>query len=207
MIKDGLLVEPNLDDSESYLNGGTRTNFMDDFSKKIKLVKGATDVLIVKNILVYMHANTKRLNDGSDIRKFKRNSTEILESGERTGCCDSCTLFTSIARSVGIPTMQIVTLSKRWGKRIDKENANGTDGHFFAGIFLKDISGNYNWFLVDPDISNRSIGKDSYVFAYVKDYYDDLGIDSINEMTRVQLSAYRQCDRKDMFGEEKDSER
>ena len=208
MIKDGLLFTPNFEDIDRYLDGGTRTEII---NKGIKKPKGLTDGLIVRNILVWMHKHTKRINNGSDERKFKRSSTEILKSKERTGCCDSCTLFTSLARSAGIPTMQIITLSKKWGQDIDKGLKTGTSGHFFAGVYLKDIYGKSSWVLVDPDryvaktkevdfrplsSSNRNIGE-QYIFAYVKDYFDDLGIDSISTMANIQLSAYKKCNKKD----------
>jgi hypothetical protein len=79
-----------------------------------------------------MHKRTERLKDKYDSRKFKRTATEILESGKRTGCCDSCTLFCALARSKGIPTIQIIALNK---------NDKAKTGHFFAGCYLKDKTG------------------------------------------------------------------
>ena len=211
MIRDGLLVFPDLKNTNKYLESGTRTEITDIISKEAKLLKGRTDGLTVRKILVWMNKHTSRLHNGSDSRKFKRSATEILQSMERTGCCDSCTLFTALARSVGIPTMQIITLSKSWGKDIDEGRKIATSGHFFAGVYLEDINGKFGWTLVDSDryvtdirdvrfsplkIVDRNIG-DLYTFAYVTDYFDDLDIDSIEKMAEVQLSAYKKCDKRD----------
>ena len=43
-------------------------------------------------------------------------------------------------------------------------------------------------------ISNRNIGN-QYIFAYVKDYFDDLGIDSVEAMRNIQISAYKKCNK------------
>lgn len=210
MDKDSLLVVPELENINKYLKSGTRTEITDVINRKAKMLKDRTDGLTVKRILVWMNKYTSRLHNGNDNRKFKRSATEILQSMERTGCCDSCTLFTALARSAGIPTMQIITLSKRWGKDIDKGIKIATVGHFFVGVYLKDIHGKFNWVLVDSDrcvtdirdvgfsplkIVDRNIG-DLYIFAYVTDYFDDLGIDSIEKMAEVQLEAYKRCDKR-----------
>ena len=212
MNKKGLLVAPDFENVDQYIQNGTRT---ENLGLEIVDRNGLSDGFVVRNLLVWMHKNTKRLDNHNDARKFKRGAFEILKSGERTGCCDSCTLFTSLARGAGIPTMQIITLSKKWGKKIDEEDAKEVVGHYFAGVYLKDIYGKYSWVLVDPDrevsktddvqldtlkLSNRNIGK-FYSFAYVRDYFDDLGIDSIDKMGEVQLFAYRNCDKKDIFGD------
>ena len=215
MHRNSLLVAPELKNTNKYLESGTRTEITDIISKKAKILKDRTDGLTVRKILVWMNKHTSRLHDGSDSRKFKRSATEILQSMERTGCCDSCTLFTALARSVGIPTMQIITLSKRWGKEIDEGRKTATSGHFFASVYLKDIHGKFGWTLVDPDkyvtdirdvrfsplkIEDRNMG-DLYTFAYVTDYFDDLGIDSIGKMAEVQLEAYKKCDKRDFKNE------
>ena len=211
MIRDSLLVTPEFKNINKYLESGTRTEITDIISQKSKMLKGRTNGLTVRRILVWMNTYTYRLHNGSDNRKFKRSATEILQSMERTGCCDSCTLFTALARSAGIPTMQILTLSKRWAKDINEGKRIGTSGHFFAGVYLEDIYGKFSWILVDPDryvtnirnvrfnplkIEDRNIG-DLYTFAFVTDYFDDLGIDSIKKMTEVQLEAYKKCNKRD----------
>lgn len=221
MIRDGLLKEPELENINKYLKSGTRTEITDIIRSAGKRLKDRTDGLTVKRILVWMNKLTSRLHNGSDDRKFKRNATEILQSRERTGCCDSCTLFTALARSAGIPTMQILTLSKNWGKEIDKGKKIGTYGHFFAGVYLQDIYGKFSWVLVDPDryvkdtrdvrfrhlkTENRNM-RDLYTFAYVSDYFDDLHIDSIRKMSEVQLDAYQKCNKRDFEDEHEISDR
>ena len=211
MKTEGLLVKPEFCNITKYLEGGTRTEITEIIKEKANKLKGKTDGITVRKILVWMNKYTSRLHDGRDSRKFKRNATEILLSRERTGCCDSCTLFTALARCAGIPTMQVLSLSKKWGKDINEKVKLETSGHFFAEVYLQDIYGKYSWVLVDPDkyvadigdvkfdslrIEDRNIG-DLYTFAYVNDYYDDLGIDSIRNMTKVQLEAYKQCNKRD----------
>ena len=213
MIRDNLLVAPELNNVDKYLKSGTRTEITDKISKIGKTLKGETDGLTVRKILVWINEHTSRLHDGSDNRKFKRSATEILQSTERTGCCDSCTLFTALTRSAGIPTMQIITLSKKWGRNIDEGRKTGTVGHFFAGVYLKDIHGKFTWTIVDSDryvtnirdvrfaplnVMDVNIG-DLYPFAYVTDYFDDLEIDSIEKMADVQLAAYKNCNKKDVY--------
>lgn len=215
MINDGLLMVPDLENVDKYLKSGTRTEITDITKITAERLKGETNGITVRRILVWMNKYTSRLHNGSDSRKFKRNATEILKSKQRTGCCDSCTLFTSLARSAGIPTMQIITLSKNWGRDIDKGKKVGTSGHFFAGVYLEDIYGKFSWALVDPDryvtdtrdvnfkhlkIENRNMG-DLYAFAYVSDYFDDLSIDSIRKMSEVQYDAYKKCDKRDFKDE------
>ena len=211
MKKEGLLIEPEFDNINKYLESGTRTQITDVLKKLSEQIHGNTDGMLVRNILVWIHENTIRLHDGSDPRKFKRTASEILLSGERTGCCDSSTLFAALARSKGIPTMQIITLSKKWGTAIDNGIKLPTSGHYFVASYLTDVVGNSKWILIDSDrtvrdtrevnfvgldLQNRNIG-DLYAFAYVKDYYDDLHIDSIKSINDIQLKAYRMCDRSD----------
>lgn len=213
MNREGLLVEPNFEDINKYLQGGSRTEISNLIKRISWKLKGDTDGISVRNILVWMNRNTARIHNGRDLRKFKRNATEILKSKERTGCCDSSTLFTALARSIGIPTMQIITLSKKWGEKVDKGISQGTEGHFFVASYLKDLRGKYSWVLIDTDrevrdirdvrletlnLEDRNMG-DLYAFAYVSDYYDDLKIDSIKAMGDVQLKAYKQCNRRDFI--------
>lgn len=40
---------------------------------------------------------------------------------------------------------------------------------------------------------------DLYPFVYVTDYFDDLEIDSIEKMADVQLAAYKNCNKKDVY--------
>lgn len=216
MNKLGLLEEPEFDNISKYLSSGKRTEITENIRSIVNKITGNTDGLVVRNILLWINQNTKRIHSGRDPRKFKRSADEILKSGERTGCCDSSTLFTAIARAKGIPTMQILTLDKEWGKAMDRGENIGTEGHFYVGCFLKDVNGNGNWALIDSDTpmkdlrdldirrlnkDNRNISKRRYAFAYTRDYSDidveGLKIDSINSMARVQRIAYKMCDRED----------
>ena len=226
MEKDGLLVEPEFDNLNKYLQSGERTEITQEIQiASMQITSGHTDGITIRNILVWMNENTKRLRDAKDKRKFKRTATEILKSRERTGCCDSSTLFTALARSKKIPTMQIITLNKQWAKDMEKEEKIGVLGHYFAGCCLRNKQGEYDWILVDADREvrdirevgfdrldrdNRNIKKDFYAFAYVTDYSEiainGLGINSIEDMARVQIEAYKSCNKLD-FQYEQSKER
>lgn len=216
MNKSGLLEEPEFENITKYLSSGKRTYVSLDIQKVSDMINGATSGLVVRNILLWINQNTRRINDGRDDRKFKRSADEILKSGERTGCCDSSTLFTAIARAKGIPTMQIITFSKAWGEKIDRGEHVGTEGHFYVGCYLRDVNGKGNWTLIDSDkpvndlrdvdirrldTNSRNISKTRYAFAYTRDYsdieIDGLKIDSIGSMARVQRLAYDMCDKED----------
>lgn len=221
MIKEGLLIEPEFNNISKYLQSGERTKVTDKIKEISEKISGQTDGILIRNILMWMHQNTLRLQNGSDTRKFKRTATEILESRERTGCCDSSTLFTALARSKNIPTMQIITLNKEWGKKIDRGEKVGTLGHYFVACYLRDITGQCNWNLIDSDrnvqdirdvrlsqlnMENRNIDRNYYAFAYVRDYSDvicnGIKIDSIENMAKIQITAYKQCNINDLSYEE-----
>lgn len=221
MIKEGLLIEPEFNNISKYLQSGERTKVTDEIKEISEKISGQTDGILIRNILVWMHQNTLRLQNGSDTRKFKRTATEILESRERTGCCDSSTLFTALARSKNIPTMQIITLNKEWGEKVDRGEKVGTLGHYFVACYLRDITGQCNWNLIDSDrnvqdirdvrlsqlnMENRNIDRNYYAFAYVRDYSDvicnGIKIDSIENMAKIQITAYKQCNINDLTYEE-----
>ena len=216
MIKEGLLIKPEFNNISNYLQSGERTEVTDEIKEISEKINGKTDGIVIRNILVWMHQNTSRLQNGSDTRKFKRTATEILKSRERTGCCDSSTLFTALARSHNIPTMQIIALNKEWGRKIDRGENVGIMGHYFAACYLRD-----EWILIDSDrnvqdirdvrlsklnMENRNIDRNYYAFAYVRDYSDvicnGIKIDSIENMAKIQITAYKQCDRNDLSYEE-----
>ena len=137
MTTNELLCVPDLEDLDKYLQGGTRTPIIEKAREKASDLHNLDDVTIVKELLVWMHKHTERIQSPKDERKFKRSSLEILSSGIRTGCCDSCTLFTSLARSAGIPTMQILTFDKEWGDSLQTKKHKPTAGHFYAGVYLR----------------------------------------------------------------------
>lgn len=184
--EEGLLIRPEFSDIQMYLQSGNRTKVTEEIQKIANRINGESDGMLVRNILVWMNQNTIRLHNGNDTRKFKRTATDIIQSQDRTGCCDSSTLFTTIARSKGIPTMQIITLGKQWARKVDRGEKCGTSGHYFTACYLKNIFKEANWIVIDSDqsvrdvrevklgllnLQNRNI-RNFYAFAYVKDYSD-----------------------------------
>lgn len=220
MKTEGLLVKPEFENIERYLENGEMTNITENIINITSNINGKTDGIIVRKILLWMSQNTLRLkNSQRDCRKFKRTADEILISGERNGCCDSATLFTALARSKQIPTMQIITLKKSWGEKIDRGIPTGTEGHYFVACYLKDVRGKAKWTLIDSDrivtdirdvrLSNLNTDDRNidgyYAFAYVKDFRDvnknGRKIDSIENMKIIQEEAYKECDKKDFMEE------
>lgn len=225
MDKNGLLVEPEFDNINKYLQSGDMTVITNNIKSIADKINGNTQGIILRKIILWIQQNTIRLNSPQDDRKFKRPASEILLSGKRTGCCDSATLFTALAREKKIPTMQIITFSRRWGEQYEKRTVKGTEGHFFVASYITDINGNSNWVILNPDkyISDlrevkiehlnkedRNISNNYYAFAYVNDYRDvnlqGIKIDSIQNMRRIQEEAYRKCNKED-FKSREDYER
>lgn len=210
MKEEGLLEKPDFENVKKYLKSGNRTEITEGIRKCAKNINGQTDGMIIRNIMLWINENTIRIHNGKDTRKFKRSADIIIQSGERTGCCDSSTLFTALARSKGIPTMQIITLDK------DCDKNGYTSGHFYVGCYLKDVNGNGRWALIDSDkpvkdirdvdinkldLEDRNISKRRYAFAYTNDYsnieIDGIKIDSTNNMSKIQEKVYERCDKKD----------
>ena len=208
MIKEGLICKPEFDNKSKYLKFGNRTNCNEKIIEIANSINEPIDGLTVRKILLWINQNTVRIHDEKDERKFKRSSTEILESRERTGCCDSSTLFTSIARCKGIPTMQIVTINKDTGR----------DGHFYVASYLKDTEKIGRWILIDTDapikdirdvrlgtldLDDRNISKRRYAYAYTEDYsnieLDGIRIDSIQNMNKLQNSVWGLLDKEDFI--------
>lgn len=221
MNKQGLLVEPKFTNANFYLQSGEMTNITNNIKAMADKINCSTDGKTLRKIICWIHSNTVRLNSPNDKRKFKRTADEILLSKERTGCCDTATLFTAIARAKGIPTMEIITFSKTWGKNVDIGMEKGTEGHFYAAAYVKDINNKEGWVLINPDkyvtdeyavkisylnINDRNITDNFYSFAYVKDFrdveVDGLKINSISNMGKIQKIAYMLCDRRDLHSKE-----
>ena len=217
MKKEGLLVPPDFSDTSKYLTSGNRTAITYDIRKISQTITGETSGMVLRNLLVWMHTNTIRSNNFKHQQKFKRTANEILQSSERTGCCDSSTLFTALARSKNIPTMQVITFDKKWANDINKGIKCPISGHYFTACYITDLNNNSHWVLVDSDkpvkavqdvkfskldLNNRNIQKNFYAFAYVRDYsdidYNGLKINSINDMAKIQLVAYKNCDKNDL---------
>ena len=72
MIKEGLLVEPEFNNISKYLQSGERTKVTDEIKEVSEKIKGQTGGVLIRNILVWMHQNTSRLQNSRDSRKFKR---------------------------------------------------------------------------------------------------------------------------------------
>lgn len=208
MKNEGLIKEPEFDNKSKYLQFGNRTDCSKEIIEIAQSINEPTDGLTVRKILLWINQNTVRIHDEKDERKFKRSSTEILESRERTGCCDSSTLFTSIARCKGIPTMQIVTINRDTGR----------DGHFYVASYLKDTEKIGRWILIDTDVpikdirdvslgtldlDDRNISKRRYAYAYTEDYsnieLDGIRIDSIQNMNKLQNSVWGLLDKEDFI--------
>lgn len=208
MKNEGLIKEPEFDNKSKYLQFGNRTDCSKEIIEIAQSINEPTDGLTVRKILLWINQNTVKIHDEKDERKFKRSSTEILESGERTGCCDSSTLFTSIARCKGIPTMQIVTINKDTGR----------DGHFYVASYLKDTEKIGRWILIDTDVpikdirdvrlgaldlDDRNISKRRYAYAYTEDYSNiELGgikIDGIQNMNKLQNRVWELLDKEDFI--------
>ena len=208
MKNEGLIKEPEFDNKNKYLQFGNRTDCSKEIIEIAQSINEPTDGLTVRKILLWINQNTVRIHDEKDERKFKRSSTEILESRERTGCCDSSTLFTSIARCKGIPTMQIVTINKDTGR----------DGHFYVASYLKGTEKIGRWILIDTDVpikdirdvrlgtldlDDRNISKRRYAYAYTEDYsnieLDGIRIDSIQNMNKLQNIVWGLLDKEDFI--------
>ena len=208
MKNEGLIKEPEFDNKSKYLQFGNRTDCSKEIIEIAQSINEPTDGLTVRKILLWINQNTVRIHDEKDERKFKRSSTEILESGERTGCCDSSTLFTSIARCKGIPTMQIVTINKDTGR----------DGHFYVASYLVDTEKRGKWILIDTDapvkdirdvrlsfldLGDRNISSRRYAYAYTDDYsnieLNGIKIDCIQNMDKLQNRVWELLDKEDFI--------
>ena len=215
MNEEGLLVSPKFDTPSEYLRQGKMTEFDMDILRLASRVKSkGNDENTIIELINLMNQETKRLDKAfRDQRKFKRTASEILASRERTGCCDSATLFTAMARSQGIPTMQIITVRKEDALKSLKDGSTVCSGHFWVGCYAKNEAGENEWMLFNSDsnqprrmewdLEDRNI-RDCYAFAYVNDYRDVelvrddklgiLKIDSIDSMNQIQTEVARRCD-------------
>lgn len=213
MNEKGLLVRPKFDTPSEYLRQGKMTEFdMEILELASKIKSKENDKNTIIELINLMNKETKRLKDTRDQRKFKRTASEILASGERTGCCDSATLFTAMARSQGIPTMQIITMQEKAALEALEKGSAVSWGHFWVGCYAKNNAGENEWMLFDSDsehphrmkwdLEDRNI-RDFYAFAYVNDYRDVelvrddklgiLKIDSIDSMNRIQTEVAKKC--------------
>ena len=214
MNEKGLIEKPVFENLGHYLTSGPRTEVTPIIKSLSSRVEGTSEEEVAKDLLIKMNKATKRLkNVAGDERKFKRSAEEILISGERTGCCDSSTLYTALCRSRGIPALQVITIFVP--EALEKPE-RFTTGHFYTACFIKDSKENGEWKVVDSDKcqitedeiefhklypNNRNITKRYYAIAYSRDYsetgIDGIKIDSIHNMLEVQRRAFAECERDD----------
>jgi hypothetical protein len=67
-----------------------------------------------------------------------RDGNQIFSDGSSTGCTDNALVFSSLARSLGIPTIYVETLQKRWLDSLGKEIPRTIEGHVFCDVILDD---------------------------------------------------------------------
>ena len=206
---------PEFENLEKYLNknSGARTEVTKDIEKLVEPLKDEPkNEETVRLLLMLMDKATLRLGKqgeesrrkaSRDRRKFRRSAQEILESHERTGCCDSSTLFVTMARAIDIPAMQVITYNRT-------EENNGS-GHYYSAVNIED-----EWRLVDSDVYPRENGKvkirimdlpknsmrvdgDYYAWSYVDDYsnieIDGRKIDSIENMLGIQIDEVNRIEK------------
>ena len=184
MNKEGLLQEPQYDKPNIYLESGDRTQVTFMIQELANTATGDIEENLVRDLLVKMNTVTKRLDNAGDERKFKRTADEILESGERTGCCDSSTLFTALCRARRIPAMQVITINTIDARKRPNEF---NSGHFFTLCYFKNSGNNGEWKLLDSDRGeldhreirflkfnpeDKNITRRFYAIAYARDYSD-----------------------------------
>ncbi len=215
--------KPEFNNPEKYLKSGEMTKAGADINNAIieiyNNLKSSenSDIDKVKQILLYINKNVPRQARPDDDRKFKRTAEEILHSKVRTGCCDSSTLYSAIAKRMNIPTMQVITLNTEWCLEKEKiEEKTGrkisdTRGHYFVASYLREKDKEGKWVIIDSDqpvhniddinlekfnknIFNRNITRRYYAFSYVNDYrdvnVDGIQIDSKRNMALIQQKAW-----------------
>ena len=222
MEKAGLIVEPEWDTPEYYLSEGELTKATDKIKNEIaKIDIHATDEEKVTNIMKWMNSVTKRESNSKDHKKFNKTAEEILEDKLRTGCSDSAVLYSTVARAMGIPTMQIQSMDIDWAIKVkNKEKIDGLYGHFYCASYLETMPGKFKWYLIDTDmpqrrvmdenynplmefnINDRNIDKNRYAYAYTIDSkeieIDGQKIDSIERNGRVMFKVIEEANFKDM---------
>ena len=206
-------TKPEFNNLGRYLKAGKMTNHLEiNVQEVAKKIIGINTEDIAKEIVIYINKNIPMIRNGKYNMKFNRTASQIIDEKVRNGCCDSSTLFVAIARTLGIPAMQIISFDKVQAKELECTNKRITDGHFFAGVFSKEDG---KWYLVDPDkisakskddvdyeildLNNRNLKARFYAFAYVVDFSEveinNKKIDSITNMGDIQRDVYEICDK------------
>jgi len=211
MNKEGLFSAPRFNDIEYYLGEGELTK-QSEFIKYVgRQIEGNTDGKKVRNLMVWINENIPRVSE-RDEDKFRKSADTIIRRKKRTGCSDSAIVFSAIARSMGIPTIQIISYDKNWAKALESgEPPKSVDGHFFCAVFVKEQNGSSRWMLVDTDQKankpeevsiigfnkdNRNMPQGRYAFAYVIDHseieVDGIKIDSVEHMGYIQEKSAKE---------------
>ena len=169
----------------------------------------------------WMNKTTQRESNSRDPKKFNKSAEEILKDKLRTGCSDSAVLYSTVARALGIPTMQIQSLDIDWAKKVkNNEEIDGLYGHFYCASYLETMPGKFKWYLIDTDmpqrrvmdenynplmefnINDRNIDKNRYAYAYTIDSkeieIDGQKMDSIERNGRVMFKVIEEANFKDM---------
>lgn len=217
MEKAGLAKEPEWNFPEHYLKEGELTAITDKVRKELTKIKtNVPDEEKVINIMRWMNKETKRESNYKDPKKFNKTAEKIIENKLRTGCSDSAVLYSTIARAIGIPTMQVQAIDIDWANKVkNNEEFHGLYGHFYCASYLETIPGRYKWYLIDTDmpekrvfadeysplkelkINNRNIDKNRYAYAYTIDS-KEIGIDSIESMGKVMFKVIEEANFEDI---------
>jgi hypothetical protein len=141
----------------------------------------------VEEIFRWIRSRMKITSFNEDIFR-KRTASEILASGEITGCTDAALLCMSLLSVNDIPSTYIETFDKKWLE--SKETA--ISGHVYVrtslggeSVIIDPMKGikDSRWLDVSPEEDGRIIykeGKDSW----------DVGIENFDDMVK-QSNAFR----------------
>lgn len=226
MEKAGLLVEPEFDNPELYLQEGVLTKQTELIRSIANRFKGTNQEEALRNLLIFLNYEVEVKRGVNDPKKFNKTAEQILVSRQRTGCSDSAILFATIARAMGIPSMLVVTFDKGWREKIVKGiDPEVTEGHFFVASKITEGKNAGNWVLIDThnnsrnskflkfeklDLENRNIpwkkDKSMYAFAYVRDIRDirlnGRTVDNSSNMRYVQVRAALSANGKDIVSDD-----
>lgn len=226
MEKAGLLVEPDFNNPNLYLQEGVLTKQTELIKVIAGRFKGKNTEDLLKDLLVFLNYEVEVKRGVNDPKKFNKSAEEILTSRQRTGCSDSAILFATLARAMGVPSMLVVTFDKSWREKVVKGNEpRVTEGHFFVASQIQTGQNAGEWVIIDThnsarnnklikfrklDLDNRNIpwriGKSMYAFAYVNDIRDiklnGRTVDNASNMRYVQVRAALSSNAKDITSDE-----
>ena len=108
---------------------------------------------------------------------FTTSATELIKRGFSYGCNNYATLFVTLARAKGIPTVLVNAAELDWLGEFRKQVKNGERIDYFAGHAFAECYVDGEWHLVDPssgelykdyDKTNLSIPKRMGYIVYAK---------------------------------------